>query len=306
MKRKFFLLKLGVSILILAALVYYVSKFDLDFFSYSISPLYIILLFVLLVVSLAARAWRWLLLMNEKAEHKVSFVLSFKLLLIGQALNFIMPASSGDIAKGYFGYKQSGIKERMFTVSLYDKLLGIASIGILAVFSVIISGDMWFIILIFLSFLPIIIVFFLDSFLKLKLFKFFYNLMVKKFKKINFDEIRANLFFSNKVIIQSFVISFLAWIATYALLYICFITFNLPFSFTSVLVLSPIITLARLFPLTLNGLGSDEALIVYLFSHNNNAYQTGILFATLLYRIVLMVLPALIGLILINFSKAKN
>ena len=295
-----------VSILILAALFYYVSTFELGLFSYTISPFLIVILLALLVFSLAARAWRWYLLMNEKTDQKVTLVLSFKLLLIGQALNFILPASTGDIAKGYFGYKQSGIKERMFTVSLYDKLIGIASIGFLGIFSVIITGEILYVLLIIISFLPFFIIFYFNSLLNLKFFKFFYDLMVKRVKKINFEEIRANLSFSNKVVIQSFIISFLAWITTYALLYICFITFNLPFSFQSVLILSPIITLARLFPLTLNGIGSDEALIIYLFSSDTDIYKTGILYATLLYRVVLMVLPALIGLILINFSKAKK
>lgn len=304
-KKYFWVIKLSVSLLILLALILYVRNFDYTIFSFNFSPLLIFILLVLLVVSLAARAWRWYLLMNEKNNQKVTFLLSIKLLLIGQALNFILPGNSGDIAKGYFGYKQSGIKERMFTVSLYDKLIGIASIGFLGIFSVIFSGEELYILLIIISFLPFLIIFYLNTLLKLRFFNFFYIKLVKRFKKINFEEIRANLNFSKNVILKSFIISFLAWIATYALLYICFTIFNLPFTFKSVLILSPIITLARLFPLTFNGLGSDEALIIYLFSTDTNIYNSGILFATLLYRLALMIFPALIGLILINFSISK-
>ena len=63
----------------------------------------------------------------------ITFWDSFKITLVGLALNIISPAGSGDVLKSYYGYQWTGVKERMVAVSLYDKLIAILSLGLIAV-----------------------------------------------------------------------------------------------------------------------------------------------------------------------------
>jgi uncharacterized protein (TIRG00374 family) len=126
-----------------------------------------------------------------------------------------------------------------------------------------------------------------------------------KIKRIDIYEVINNLSFSKNVMIKAIIISLIAWILTYTLMFYCFDVFNINILFSDILILSPILTLARLFPLTLNGIGSDEAVIIYLFSSFSNESSI-LLIAALFYRLALMILPAIPGIIVIIISKSKR
>ena len=64
---------------------------------------------------------------------------------------------------------------------------------------------------------------------------------------------------------------------------------------------SPLITLARLFPFTLNGLGTDEGVMMFLFHGDENRILAG----ALIYRLILILVPALVGLFVWNLVKKK-
>ncbi len=76
-------------------------------------------------------------------------------------------------------------------------------------------------------------------------------------------------------------------------------------SFFYVIAVAPILTLGRLFPFTLNGLGSDEALIVFLFKANEIAGPLA-LSAAIIYKLFLIILPGLIGFLVIIISKGHK
>lgn len=306
LKNLFLYLKIFVSALIILGLIIVVGKIDIANLNVNINLTHAFLILVLLSLSLFFRAQRWKILMNDQKGKSFNIWFSLKLLLIGQSLNIIMPAGTGDIAKSYFGYKITGEKERMFSVSVFDKLLAIASIGFLAIFSTFYSKNYNYLLLVLLSITPILGVLYFDKFIKIKFIKKIIDKINNKIhKKIDLYNIIYNLRFSKVAILKSTVISIIAWILTYYLLFIIFEIFNLGIPFQTVLLYSPILTLARLFPFTLNGIGSDEAVILYLFSNFSNESSI-ILIAALFYRLVLMILPAIPGVFLIIISKNKK
>lgn len=305
LKIKFVHIKFIFSLLIIVALVLIIWDFEFENIAFNLSVTRILMVIVVLVFSLILRAYRWQLLMNNKTNNKLSFLFSFKLLLIGQALNVIMPAGTGDIAKGYFGYKQLGQKERMFAVSIFDKLVAIASVGLLAIYASIVTKEYIYLLLVIVSITPFLIILYINKLLKVKLVAFFYKRISNRFKRVDLDLLIQHLSFTTQVILKAFLISLFAWIFTYLLLYYSFSVFNVNISFAEVLVFSPILTLARLFPLTLNGVGSDEALMIFLFSSQEIGMST-VLVSSLFYRLLTMVFPALIGLFIIMFLRNKN
>lgn len=238
-------------------------------------------------------------------QKKITFGFSLKLLLIGQALNVIMPAGTGDIAKSYFGYKEQGQKERMFSVSVFDKLLAIASVGLLGLYSAIASNNWYYLILVGVSIAPLLFVLLFKHLLKITLINKITQKLNSKIKRIDIYEVINNLSFSNITIFKSVLISLLAWILTYTLMYYCFGVFYINILLKDILIFSPILTLARLFPFTLSGIGSDEALIVYLFTLNSNTNISLLLLSALFYRLVLMIIPALPGLYYVIKTKSK-
>ena len=254
-------------------------------------------LFLLLLCSLLLRSYRWAMLMNDE-ECNISQLDSFKLLLVGSSLNIFLPSGAGDVAKSYYGYKWTGIKERMISISLIDKLIAIGSLLFITPFCFYISQNSMILIAGILSILPFLLIFYFSHILKINFIKRFYDIISSKSKKINLNFIVKNFNISYFTIFFSFFLSVVAWILTYILLWFCFkiVGVNVPLFY--VLSTIPFLTLGRLFPFTLNGIGSDEALMIYLFSKFSCSMEP-ILVGALIYRIVLILVPALIGLPLI-------
>lgn len=263
-----------------------------------------ILIFLLFLVffSIFIRAFRWKIIMNENQEWKISTIISVKISFVGTALNMLLPAGVGEIAKSYFGYKWVGIKERMFSVSLFDKLLAIASLFFLAIYSFYYQNNYLFLLAGFFCLTPYLILVYFDFFLKIPLFNKIYTFFSKKIKKIDFNEIVKNSKVSIKIKFIAFILSLIGWIFTYILLYICFNILNLDISILKVIAIGPILTIGRLFPFTLNGFGTDEALIIFFFANNSNSNET-ILVAALIYRFATLIIPAIVGVIMILITK---
>tara|TARA_B110001452_G_C15234033_1_gene427315 strand:+ start:1924 stop:2616 length:693 start_codon:yes stop_codon:yes gene_type:complete len=223
---------------------------------------------------------------------------SIQLFFIGQSLNIILPAGAGDVAKGYYGYKITGIKEKMFAISLVDKLIAIGSILFITPFASYYFHNYTIIFAGVLSMLPFFILYKFDTLKKYDIFNVPYNYLSKKIKKINLPLLITYSKIATKKILFAFSLSIIAWILTYILLYFCFKIVGLSIDIKIVICSIPLLTLARLFPFTLNGIGSDEALIIFLFATNELSREP-ILIAALLYRLILMFLPALVGLVFI-------
>jgi uncharacterized membrane protein YbhN (UPF0104 family) len=66
-----------------------------------------------------------------------------------------------------------------------------------------------------------------------------------------------------------------------------------------------LINLAILFPLTLNGIGSGEAMMVYLFGLVNIAPTMAILISFLYSQILTTFIPGIFGLIIIMKKKYR-
>ena len=265
-----------------------------------------ILLLLALSISLLIRALRWYFLMRNQ-HTKLSLSISIKLLLVGNALNIILPAGLGDIVKSYFGYVWSGMKERMIAVSISDKLIAIGSLFFISVFSYVFDKDLLIFLIGNICLIPLLILLFSRHlFIKRFIERIFNKIKLSKIFKISFSELVDNFDFTFKKLTYSILLSIAAWCITYYLLFLCFKAVVINITFAQVLVYAPVLTLIRLFPLTLNGIGSDEAAIIYIFSKFESNSQN-ILIGALIYRFVLMVIPAIIGVfVMLTTKNSKN
>lgn len=302
LKRINILIKYTVSLTILFLLIFQFSFEDL--LSVKIKLTYKIILLTILALSLSlfCRALRWYLLMNNQ-NIKFTLLNSFKLLFVGNALNIILPAGLGDILKSYFGYLWSGVKERMLSVSISDKLIAIGSLFFISVFSFAFHKNLSILFAGVICMLPLLILMLsrlnaLCCFLE----KIFIKVRLEKFLNISFSKITANFDFTTRKLSLLILLSVAAWVITYYLLFLSFVTVGIRVPFVQVLVFAPLLTLIRLFPLTLNGIGSDEVAIVYLFSQYESS-NSKILIGALIYRIILMIIPAIVGVIIIFTTK---
>ena len=293
------IIKLTIQILVSTGIIYLLfRKVDISSLMESVRQIDLRIFcvaIILLIPNFALRAYRWKLLFDDHCHH-ISFPDSMALLLAGLGLNLFLPAGSGDVAKAYLGYRWTGIKERMLSVSLLDKLIALGSVSVPGIYASIVTGNLIFLVCSIALLLPLFAVFFAvrcsrgGQFISFLLYK-----LGKRFDLAIFAE-QMNT--NRKSFLFAMAVSVAGWVLTYIIFYMCFLMLNSDISLNYVFSAAPLLTLARLFPFALNGLGSDEAIIGYLFAQGDIA-----LAAALIYRLLLLIIPGIVGLSVIIMTK---
>lgn len=302
--KKIFIIQVLLSILIFSVLVYHLNTISFDFSQINFKYPIIFLTIFVFVISILTRSHRWRVLINHKQLKKISSFNSLKLLLLGQALNMITPAGSGDVIKGYFGYKWFGNKERMISISLLDKVIAILSLFYLALFAFFLNNKIDFLIIFMISFSSFLVLFFSKELVHNRNVIKLIDFINVKTKKINFKLFIKHFVFNKPVLIYTSLISVLGWLLDYLILFLCFKAMGINIELKAFILIGPILTIGRLFPFTLNGIGTDEALIVYMFSHYTRD-SNSILITAILFRLLMLILPALLGLLVLLTNKTQ-
>jgi glycosyltransferase 2 family protein len=291
-------IKIIISLLILIILFKFIN-FNLILNSFkSVNNLFLIVL-ILIPVNIFLRAWRFMVILN-KDKKVISIKDSLYLNLAGIALNLFMPANSGDIAKSYYGYRWHGLKEEMLSSSIFDKFIALFSIFVIG------SITAFLLNLYSLSLFSII----LSLMLATTIFYpeimpwSFLNKLISKFLSINLDKEKLAKSFSitYKIKLKTFIISLFAYFILYLQFYVLCLSFSINITFIYILAVAPLMNLAGLFPFTLNGLGSGEAVTIYLFSLINIS-PTMSLLVSLLSQVVNAIIPGIIGFLIIIKNK---
>ncbi len=288
------ILRYGLSIAIVLLLFSYVD-WDLLLVALAQARIAALLLAVLVVVvSLWIRAIRWRILLVSTTQ--ISILDLFWLGLTGITLNVILPASLGDVAKAYYAYRRTGLKEEVLSSAVLDKLLGLLSVFILGTLAAL-SQDLHQyayvtvplgIVLFIPSFFPQVLPWTLLERLQGRLLRD--RLIVRK--------LRAAFSVDLKQRVLCLLVSFVGWLVTSLIFYLLCLAFSIPISYIHVVALAPLLTIARLVPITVSGLGTQEALIMYLFSQSGISV-TSALVVSLSFTVVTTFIPGLVGLLVI-------
>lgn len=287
-------IKLIISVLIILFLFKFIN-FNLLLNSLKhVNNLFLVVL-TLIPVNILLRAWRLMTILN-KDKKIISIKDSFFLNLVGITLNLFLPASSGDIAKSYYGYKWHGVKEEMLSSNIFDKFM--------ALFAVFVVGC---VAATFLKFYSISLFALIVSLLFVLMF--FYprimpwniiNKILGTFVKITLNEEKLAQSFnvSNEIKFKTLSISLIGCFLSYFQLYLLCLSFSVKIMFIYVLAIAPVMTLASLFPFTLNGLGSGEAVAIYFFGLVGIS-PTMSLLISLLSQVINAIIPGFFGFLII-------
>lgn len=289
------ILKILVSLLILIFLLKFVNLQLLINSLKSVNYLFIIALLII-PFSILLRAIRLSIIINQD-EKILSIKDSYSLTLVGVALNIFLPASGGDIAKSYYGYKWHGVKEEMLSSSIVDKIIAMLALFIIGIIA---AAYLKFYSLTLFSVLCgviLMIIVFYPEIAPWKLFNKLFHALTKKTLDVN--KLKLSFTLSNKIKFSTLSISIIAWLVSYLQFYIVCKSFSVDIEFTYILAVASLINLSILFPLTLNGIGTGEAMMVYLFELVNISPTLAILISLLYSQILTTVIPGLFGLAII-------
>ncbi len=237
------------------------------------NPYYILISFIVLLLSMFLLAFKWFVILKFQ-NINVGLWYIFKLYMIGVFYGTISPARSGSIIRAsYLANKTNRPVGEYLSSILLERIMDLFVILIFSIIGCILLSK-------YLSnWLPAILVsFFIFLILSVFLFKknlnklflqFIYKFLIPERFKEKSKEI-YHAFYSNLLSIKKIIICLLLTIITWSFLGIYLFILSKAYSinislFYMILILA-ITTVISLIPITVGGLGTREASLIFLFS----------------------------------------
>lgn len=292
MRRFGFLVQVVISVVCLAAVAIMVHPAEAWDAISRANPLALAAVFALMPAAILARAWRWRYILARQAMT-VPLSTMYRVVFIASALNLFLPASMGDLASSYYGWRAHGNKEAMLASAMADKITGLLTLCLLGIACASAIGE-WNLAMVTLAFtVPLAVVILFPRLIPWQWASFIFR---KLFRKV----LRADLLHQTTHLRLSTVggavaISVLGWVFTNLMYYFACLAFVPDVSIAYVFAVAPLINLMRVLPVTVSGLGSADMLIVFLFGlvgmANADAFA-----ASMAVNLALLIVPGLIGL----------
>ncbi len=244
-------------------------------------------------VNIAIRACRLKMILNQY-RTLLTFKETYAMTLIGIALNIVIPATMGDIAKSYYGYKIYGLKEEMLSTALVDKMFALCALFILGTASGYMMGypvlGMVALVAAGLTFVPLS----LPGLVPWHLV----NRGLRVFKKsLDVEKLLRAFTLPLTLKARVMLVSLGGWLCTCVFFYVLASAFPVKVSLGYVIAIMPVITIVRLFPFTVNALGPMEVAVAYFFGLIGIDATTAVLIS-LTSNLIASLLPGSIGLFL--------
>jgi len=293
--------------------VFILSKVNLEqvFLILSNIDLHLFLLgFFLLLLSICFKGVKWKIILSCQ-NQKISIFEAVKIFFIGLFLSMITPGRIGDFSRAVYANKNnidlpigiaSVILDRLIDIGILLLLSFVAIIGFMSFFNAVII-PVEIIISILALFCLGLILLFKEKYLKI-LVRPFFNIIVpeKMKKKFSFGSVK---FFDSLKIVKNKPILFLSaiflgvlnWIVQIIIFYLfaMALSINVPLEF--MFLIAPILSLLDLVPISVSGLGTRDAAVIFFFSFLSINSELAIAFSLLVFFTGYLLI-SLIGLIL--------
>lgn len=253
------------------------------------ADLFFLLLTLLLVIpTMFIQTFKWDYLLKNQGIN-LPFWYLFKVYWIGLFYGAITPGKLGSLIRISYIQEKTGknFGESSQSVIL-DRLMDFFPLLFLAVIGTILLAN-YFVDLFLISFLAVVIlVFVFWYFLNKKRSKlvlgFLYRNVIpenlKEKSRQSFHSFYKNLPSKGKLLV-SFVLSFLAWLFLIAQSWLISQAYGFNVDFFPFIFVLPIATVVAMIPITVNGLGTREATLIFLFSVFGISAETVIAFSIL-------------------------
>ena len=252
-------------------------------------------------ITIAVRSYRLQLILNVRTR-RINFKDAYVITLIGFALNLFIPATLGDIARSYYGYKIYGIKEEMLSTSLVDKMFALCSLFLIGAISGFVMGygllGGFSLFCAVLTVIPLL-------FPNLIPWGLLNTLLAYINKSLDKEKLLEAFRLTTHKKLAAMGLSFVVWLSASLFFYLVCAAFPVKVSLSYVVLIMPMMTIARLFPFTINALGPPEVAVAYFF-HLIGIDSTLAVTISLLANLFSSVIPGMLGFLLILFVRKKG
>lgn len=285
------LVSLGVSVAILVVLWWSAQQAGLLAKLRQLDPMYVLLAVALMPIALTVRGMRLDVLLG-KSGRRIGVWPATSIAFIGTSLNVLLPSNLGDVAKAYYAYRHNLAKEVALSVVIIDKAFGMTA-AMLVGLAAAVSESMWAAAgvagliaagLVTLIFLPQLIPWRLLA----------WALDKTLGKHLAHERAIEASRFPMPTKLAALGLSLVACGLAYGQYYVVCGSLGLPVPIAAVWVTAPLMDLAKAVPLTANGLGTREAVAVYMLGRIGVASGDAML-SSLVFSAVSLWAPALVG-----------
>ena len=241
---------------------------------------YLLLAFILTLVFPLLVALRWKLLVSG-LDYDLDFWKSLSMIFGTFPINAITPSKAGDVIKVFFLRKHI-IKSKVLGAVICERLFDLAFLVLLCFFGVFTLDSVFILVLAAFVFVASLV-----AFLALSInwrFKSDFFSRLKDFQAC-FKEIRKDA----SLVLFISLITLVVWILAVVQSFVFFLALGVQIPFTTVLTGMPIAIFIGLIPITLGGMGTRDAAIIYMFSDFASSAQllgVGLLFSFFRYWIL--------------------
>ncbi len=206
------------------------------------------------------------------ARYPFKFKEAFKIYFIGESLNLALPSKAGDLSKGYF-LKKAGVSSFSYGLStvVFEKLLDFLSLGFAFLIGLLFihgSGEFVGKIISIIALFGAAFIFFLFldkmRFIRGLLYKFKLKKILRSFRDI-ISFVRVIKKNHHRVLFFSLIfVSIIFWLGHFFQIWLFFKAANMDITFLQVLFYVPIAIFVTLIPITIAGMGTRDAMLIFL------------------------------------------
>lgn len=309
-------MKPGIKIFSLIGIVLFIiilARLDLARLAGIISNTSLPLLLAAILVNCLAlvfKVCKWKLIVKSQ-KQKLGLLPAIKYWLIGFGFSAITPGRIGDALRAYYLKKENYSLGKALSTVAIDRLIDIILLFVIAIIAIIyfsaalgieIMSNL-FIALLFIALLALTCLFWNKKLMKLALKPLYRVFVPEKFKEkmqVYFNEFYEGLsaFQKNKSLFAASILAGLVgWAISFVFVYLLALSVNINISFWYIALLSPVISLLDILPISISGLGTREAAVIFLLSLKGILPEQALAFS-LLYFFIGYVLYALAGALL--------
>ncbi len=270
-----------------------------------ISIIFIILFYIL-------QTLKWFVI-ARKQKIDISFKEAFKINLISNFYGFVTPGKLGTVIRANYLKKKGAETGKGLSNFVIDKILDLCSLFVLTiwfgfiVYKEIISVEyLYFILGAFALLITLFFIFYKKEYSKFLLRFVYKKLIPNKMKEKS--RTLFNSFYEDLPPLSSllfyFIINLITWVVNYAVVYLVGLSLGINVNFVYFLIILPISTLIAQIPITIDGFGTRELTLIFLFGLLKIS-EVKVLSMSILSILMVNIIPSLIAIIFI-LSERKD
>ncbi len=305
-------------ILGIALFIYIILKLDIRNIASEIAginPIYLLIIIPLTIFSVFVQTFKWFII-AKKQKIRISFMEAVKINLKSNFYGFITPSRIGSIIRADYLRKYTDVENIGKGVSnfILDKVMDLSSLFFTAViFSFVFREKFGNSFIILSSVLFVFIILSMLIFLRKErarfLLRIIYNKLIparfKEKAKITFDSFYEDIP-KKRALLPVFIVNLFNWMLLYFITYVVGLSIGINLPFTYFLAILPLGTVIAQIPISINGLGTREAVLISLFGILGGEIAAAKIFSMSLLSLFFgMIIPAILGIFFLR-SDAKN